>query len=128
MNSRIFFSARQAARGRMALTATVLAMAAAAGTAALASAAFAPQQRINMKVLLLADTAGDPDMPAWEDALKPEGPPYDRINGTPTLTAATFADGDTAKYQAVITSGANGTLPSGRPSGFSDGEWALLRA
>jgi hypothetical protein len=131
MSSRISIKPTRAARRRshIALAAGTLAVIAAAATAALSSATFAPQagQRIDMKVLLLANTAGDADATAWEDSLKREGTPYDRINATP-LSAATLADGDRAKYQAVITSGANGTLASGRPDGFSDADWALLRA
>jgi hypothetical protein len=131
--TRITSHLRHAARRR---SRTVLAVATLAGAAtvaggAMSSAAFAPQagQRIDMKVLLLANSANDPDISAWESNLKREGTPYDRINGaTATLTAGTLADGDRAKYQGVIVAGANGTLASGRPDGFSDAEWALLRA
>jgi hypothetical protein len=98
--------------------------------AALAGAAPAPHagQRIDMKVLLLANDAGDGNLAAWEDNLKREGTPYDRINGdATTLTAATFADGDHAKYQAVIVSGPDGT-DGGKPLQFSLGEFDLLHA
>jgi hypothetical protein len=128
MSSRISSVARR--RFLLAFAAGTLALVVAIAVATLSSAAFAPQagQRIDMKVLLLANTAGDADANAWEDHLEREGTPYDRINATTPLTAATFADGDHAKYQAVIVSGANGTIPSGRPDAFTDAEWALLHA
>jgi hypothetical protein len=128
MSSRTSSVARR--RVLFAFAAGTLALIAAIAAATLSSAAFAPQggQRIDMKVLLLANTPADADATAWEDHLKREGTPYDRINATTPLTAATFADGDHAKYQAVIVSGANGTLASGRPDSFTDAGWALLRA
>jgi hypothetical protein len=98
--------------------------------AALAGAAPTPHagQRIDMKVLLLADDANDGNMAAWEDNLKREGTPYVRINGNTTLTASTFADGDHAKYQGVIVSGLNGTAPGGASVGFDSAELDLLHA
>jgi hypothetical protein len=98
--------------------------------AALAGAAPTPHggQRIDMKVLLLATDASDGNMAAWEDNLKREGTPYTRINSDTPLTAATFADGDHANYQAVIVSGANGTAAGGVPAGFDPAEFDLLHA
>jgi hypothetical protein len=98
--------------------------------AALAGAASAPHAglRVDMRVLLLANDAGDSNIVAWQDNLKREGVPFDVITGATTLTAATFADGTRAKYQAVIVSGANGTQPGGQADAFSEAEWALLRA
>ncbi|MEA2185906.1 MAG: hypothetical protein QOK16_917 [Solirubrobacteraceae bacterium] len=118
-------------RSSLALAITTLAVAATAIASTVSTAAFAPQagQRVDMKVLLLANAASDPDITAWEDSLKREGTLYDRINATAAaLTPATFAAGERAKYQGVIVAGANGTLASGRPDGFSDAEWTLLRA
>src|SRR4051794_18153802 len=107
MSSRSSSAARR--RVLLAFAAGTLALIAAIAAATLSSAAFAPQggQRIDMKVLLLANTAADADATAWEDHLERGGTPYDRINAPTPLTAATFADGDHAKYQAVIVSGAN---------------------
>jgi hypothetical protein len=118
-------------RSRLTLAACVLAIGTTAAAAALSTAASAPAggQRVDMRVLLLANTPGDGDATAWEDNLEREGTPYTRINATdPPLSAATFSSGDHANYQAVIVAGANGTQPSGRADGFTDAEWALLRA
>ena len=133
MTSRILSNPRRfRRRRRIAMVAGTLALSATAATAALSIAAYAPQadQRIDMKVLLLSNTAADATTNAWEDNLKRAGTPYVRINAdtAPALTAATFAAGEQAKYQAVIVSGANGTQASGRSDGFSDAEWAPLRA
>jgi hypothetical protein len=78
-------------------------------------------------MLLLANDAGDANLAAWQDNLKREGVPFDVITGATTLTAATFADGDRAKYQGVIVSGPDGTA-GGIPAQFSAPEFELLRA
>jgi hypothetical protein len=130
MNSRISTNPRRAwRRSRLAVAAGTIAVTAAAAVAFTASAA-APQagQRIDMKVLLLATDGTDGNMAAWEDNLKREGTPYTRINSATALTAATLADGDHAKYQAVIVSGANGTATGGVPAGFTPAEFDLLHA
>jgi hypothetical protein len=109
--------------GAIALTGTVVALAGAAPT---------PQphagQRIDMRVLLLANSAGDTDIVAWKDHLRREGVPYDVLAGdTATLTPATLADGDRAKYEGVVVAGADGTN-GGRPLNFDAGEWDALHA
>ena len=115
-----------------AVVAMLGAAALAAVTAALAGAAGAPPAhtglRVDLRVLLLADDAGDGNIQAWEDNLSREGVPFDLVTGATPLTAATFANGDEAKYEAVIVSGANGTDPAGVPSQFSAAEFALLHA
>ena len=116
---------------RMRLPAVGVAVALLIGTvAAFADAATAPHagQRIDMRVLVLADDAGDANSLAWQDNLRREGVPFDVITGATTLTEATFADGDRARYQAVIVSGANGTTPGGNALQFSAEEFELLRA
>jgi hypothetical protein len=120
-------------RARIAVAAALVAVAATAVTAALSAASAAPGggQRIDMKVLLLATSAGDANATAWEDNLKREGTPYARLNGdTTTLTAAELADGDHALYQAVIVSGSDGTYSLGRPgaTAFTEAEWTTLHA
>jgi hypothetical protein len=106
--------------------------------AAPASAAL-PNQRIDLKVLLLSATGNEPTANAWEVTLKNEGVPFEKkiasASHTP-YTANTFADtlpdGTAhAKYQAVIL--ATGGLLYANDSGqyvsaLSDDEWAALRS
>ncbi|MEA2492220.1 MAG: hypothetical protein QOJ29_131, partial [Thermoleophilaceae bacterium] len=119
-------------RGRIGAALAVAAVGATAAVTSLSSAAPLPPhggQRVDMKVLLLANSATDADATAWEDNLKREGTPYTRINASDAdLTAATFASGDHAFYQAVIAVGANGTQLDGRPDDFTAAEWSALRA
>ncbi len=61
--------------------------------AASASAAL-PNQRTDLKVLLLSATGTEPSTSAWEAALKREGVPFEKrvaTNDDP-YTATTFAD------------------------------------
>jgi hypothetical protein len=100
-----------------------------------ASAAL-PNQRTDLKVLLLAATGTEPTTGAWEAALKREGVPYDKKIATADepYTAETFAttmeDGTPrAKYQAVIL--ATGGLPYADENGnwgsaLGSEEWAAL--
>ncbi len=102
--------------------------------AASAASAAMPNQRTDLKVLLLSATGTEPSTSAWEAALKREGVPFEKkvaTNDEP-YTASTFADtvagAPRAKYQAVIvaTGGLvyedNGTYPSA----LSSDEWAAL--
>jgi hypothetical protein len=102
--------------------------------AASAASAAMPNQRTDLKVLLLSATGTEPSTSAWEAALKREGVPFEKkvaTNDEP-YTASTFADtvadAPRAKYQAVIvaTGGLvyedNGTYPSA----LSADEWAAL--
>jgi hypothetical protein len=99
-----------------------------------AASAAMPNQRTDLKVLLLSATGTEPSTSAWEAALKREGVPFVKkvaTNDEP-YTASTFADtvagAPRAKYQAVIvaTGGLvyedNGTYPSA----LSTEEWAAL--
>ena len=99
-----------------------------------AASAAMPNQRTDLKVLLLSATGTEPSTSAWEAALKREGVPFEKkiaTNDEP-YTASTFADtvagAPRAKYQAVIvaTGGLvyenNGTYPSA----LSTEEWAAL--
>jgi hypothetical protein len=115
-------------RRRMAM-ATVAVAVVLGSVAAWAGAASAPHagQRVDMRMLLLANDAGEANLAAWQDNLKREGVPFDVITGATTLTAATFADGDRAKDQGVIVSGPDGTA-GGIPAQFSAPEFELLRA
>jgi hypothetical protein len=120
-------------RARVGIALAVAALGAPVAVTSLSNAApLAPHggQRVDMKVLLLANSASDADATAWEDNLKREGTPYTRINASDdgTLTDATFASGNRAFYQAVIAVGANGTQPDGRADAFTPEEWAALRA
>ncbi len=87
------------------------------------SAATAAPHRIDLRVLLLDDDS------AWTDALEnqmvTEGIPFDRVSlvapRTTTITAASLATGDHARYQAVIT-------PNAAAGGIGADELAALRA
>ncbi|MEA2128127.1 MAG: hypothetical protein QOJ85_1018, partial [Solirubrobacteraceae bacterium] len=119
-------------RMRALAAAAVAAVAIFAVVASLSGAASLPPhggQRVDMKVLLLANTATDADATGWADNLRREGTPFVRINAgdAGTLIDATFASGDHALYQAVIAVGANGTSADGRPDGFTPAEWTALR-
>jgi hypothetical protein len=96
---------------------------------ALSGAAVVPQpgQRVDLRMLVLANDAADGNSLAWQDNLRREGVPFDVITGATTLTAATFADGDHAKYQGVIVSAPDGTA-GGVPAQFSAAEFDLLHA
>ena len=110
------------------LAVAIFLMAASAASAAL------PNQRTDLKVLLLSATGTEPSTSAWEAALKREGVPFEKKIATQDepYTAETFADTvngtPRAKYQAVIvaTGGLvyedNGTYPSA----LSTEEWAAL--
>ena len=100
-----------------------------------ASAAL-PNQRTDLKVLLLSANGAEPTTGAWEAALKREGVPYEKKIATADepYTADTFAntlaDGTPhAKYQAVII--ASGGLVYADEAGnwgsaLSSEEWAAL--
>jgi hypothetical protein len=109
-----------------------------AATAAPASAAL-PNQRIDLKVLLLSATGTEPTTNAWETTLRNEGVPFEEKIANPSHTpytsdtfADTLPDGTAhAKYQAVIV--ATGGLLYQNDSGqyvsaLSDAEWAALRS
>src|SRR3954471_13640654 len=120
-------------RMRAFAAAAISAVAAVAVAASLSGAASLPPhggQRVDMKVLLLANTAADPDATGWADSLRREGTPFARINASDagTLNDATFANGDHALYQAVIAVGANGTSADGRPDQFPPAETTPLRS
>jgi hypothetical protein len=101
-----------------------------------ASAAL-PNQRTDLKVLLLSATGTEPTTDAWEAALKREGVPFDKKVATPDhtpYTAETFADTladgtPRAKYQGVVV--ATGGLVYQNDAGnyvsaLSSDEWAAL--
>jgi len=93
-------------------------------------------QRIDMKVLLLGASGGEPSFQAWQAQLRREGVPFDQLIATPghaPITAATLsrtlAGGiEEARYQAVIA--AVGGLPrcdeGGCASALAPEEWAAL--
>ena len=99
-----------------------------------AASAALPNQRTDLKVLLLSANGDEPSTAAWEAAMKREGVPFEKKIATQDepYTASTFADtvngAPRAKYQAVIvaTGGLvyedNGTYPSA----LSTEEWAAL--
>jgi hypothetical protein len=100
-----------------------------------ASAAL-PNQRTDLKVLLLSANGAEPTTAAWEAALKREGVPYENkvAASDEPYTAGTFAetlaDGTPhARYQAVIV--ATGGLVYADEAGnwgsaLSSDEWAAL--
>ena len=99
-----------------------------------AASAALPNQRTDLKVLLLSANGSEPSTAAWEAALKREGVPYEKKIATQDepYTASTFADtvngAPRAKYQAVIV--ATGGLVyednGSYPSALSTEEWAAL--
>jgi hypothetical protein len=113
----------------------LLALAAAGGAAVtvavagMAGAATAPPAgpRVDLRVLVLAPSTAAGDIAAWQDNLRREGVPHDVVTSATPLTAGMLADGERARYEAVIVAGADGTN-GGRPSGFDAAEWTALRA
>jgi hypothetical protein len=93
---------------RKAIIASVIAVA--LGIAGAPASATVPNQRTDMKVLVLSATGSEPTTAAWEATLKREGVPYDELVAAPGHTpytldtfADTLADGTPrAKYQAVV--------------------------
>jgi hypothetical protein len=80
-----------------------------AALAALASPASAgtplPDQRVDLRVLLLSADGNEPSYQAWRAQLQREGVPFDAIVATQAgpITYEQLADGNTrARYQAVI--------------------------
>jgi hypothetical protein len=103
--------------------------------------AFAPGQRIDVRVLLISADGTEPGFGAWKAELTREGVPYDTFvaytgaTRTATLTDDRLADyaADHAKYSAVILStgdlGRTVTNPDATTSylsAFTDAEWATL--
>jgi hypothetical protein len=97
-----------------------------------------PNQRVELKVLILSATGHEPTTDAWEAALRNEGVPFETKVASPghqPYGADTFADtlpdGTAhAKYEAVILAG--GGLLYANDSGqyvsaLSDSEWSALR-
>jgi hypothetical protein len=116
----------------------IAAFATLAMTAAPASAAL-PNQRIDLKVLLLSATGNEPTTNAWEVTLRNEGVPFEEKIAsashtpyTPDTFADTLPDGTAhARYQAVIlaTGGLLYQNDSGQyVSALSDDEWAALNS
>jgi len=103
---------------------------------ALASAPAGAAQRIDMRVLLLGVSGGEPTFQAWEAQLRREGVPYTTFLATRGHTAlraealSRRLEGgiEEARYQAVIA--AVGNLPvcdeEGCHSALSAEEWAVL--
>lgn len=85
---------------------TTLILAAMAMIAAMAPTASAiePNQRVDLKVLLITDGLTRPSFNAWEASLEREGVPYDVFDGSvDTLEAADLEAGPAhARYQAVV--------------------------
>lgn len=64
---------------------------------------FSPAQRIDCRVLLLAAKLRDPATEMWQDTLVRTGIPFDvHVPGHRGLTYHRLADGEHARYQAVI--------------------------
>jgi hypothetical protein len=121
-------------RGKLCLTTTiVLSLCALAALTAPATAA----QRIDMKVLLLGATGGEPSFQAWRAQLQREGVPFTQLVATPghaPITAATLSQTlpegtQEARYEAVVV--ATGGLPvcsETCTSALSTEEWAALQS
>jgi hypothetical protein len=103
---------------------------------ALASASAGAAQRVDLRLLLLGASGGEPTFQAWEAQLRREGVPYDEIVARPghtAITAATLSrtlEGgiQEGRYQAVIV--AVGNLPvceeRGCFSALSAEEWTAI--
>jgi len=103
---------------------------------ALAAAPAGAMQRIDMRVLLLGASGGEPTFQAWEAQLRREGVPYDTLIATrghtpiraETLSRRLEGGIEEARYQAVIA--AVGNLPvcdeEGCHSALSAEEWTAL--
>jgi 6,7-dimethyl-8-ribityllumazine synthase len=72
-----------------------------------------------MRVLLLANDAGDGNVVGWQDNLKREGVPFDVISGTTPLTAATFAEADRAAALCALGVTSLGATTHGRSASAS---------
>ena len=88
----------------------------------------APNLSVDARVLIITADGTDAAFEAIEGALGFLGTPYDVLNATtgPTLTAATLADGDHGRYQAVFLD--VGDLSVNGVSAFSNDEWMTLSA
>ena len=90
-------------------------------------------QRLDLRVLVMAATAGESTLEAWTSALAREGIPYDTFIATtadPLLATALEPIADQGKYQAVVL--ATGDLvycdAGGCYSALDASEWAVLNA
>ena len=88
----------------------------------------APNLSVDARALVITADGTDAAFEAIEGALGFLGTPYDVLNATtgPTLTAATLADGDHGKYQAIFLD--VGDLSVNGASAFSNDEWTTLSA
>ena len=97
------------------LIAAVVGAAALVALPAAGAAIGAPDQRIDLQILLLSQSGAEPSLDAWKRALALEGVPYRvrRIGaGQTPLTQAELAAGNRARYQGVVlaTSGVDAAL------------------
>jgi hypothetical protein len=89
---------------------------------------------VKMRLLVVSADGKETDLPAIQNYLSEIGVPYDTLIATtaPAVTASTFSDGTTGKYQGIILTTGNLTYsPDGGASwvsAFSTDEWTALWA
>ena len=86
---------------------------------------------VKMRLLVISADGKETDLPAIQNYLNEIGVPYDTLTATtaPAVTASTFSDGTTGKYQGVILTTGNLTYDSGGGnwvSAFTPDEWTAL--
>ncbi|GAG22314.1 unnamed protein product, partial [marine sediment metagenome] len=127
-----YFNKFQVKTGLLALTALATLL-----SATIPALAALPNQRTELKVLLLSADDTEPTTHAWEAEFKREGVPYEKLVLVPEhvpLTSSAFADtlpsGEPhAKYQAVViaTGGLVYFSPQGTwTSALTSDEWSAL--
>jgi hypothetical protein len=116
---------------------TILVAAGVLMTATLASGA-STDQRIDLKLLVLAPSPSAGGVATWKSQLDREGVPYDVVYGdssTDALTPDMLSMESRAYYQGVVVIGADASTdwdatvgPTGAPPGFSRASWSALHA
>jgi hypothetical protein len=87
-----------------------------------------PGVSVDARILIVTADGTDAAFEAIRDTLAFLGTPFDVLDATsgPTLTAATLAEGDHGRYQAIFLD--VGDLSVNGGSAFSNDEWAALAA
>jgi hypothetical protein len=96
-----------------------------------AAHAAAPNQQVDLRILLLSATGSEPSYQAWSAALQREGVPFDAIvaSTAPAITSSTLQSSSThARYQAIVlaTGGLISCDANGCASALSADEWTAI--
>lgn len=97
------------------------------------ASAATPNQRVDLRILVLSANGAEPSFQAWTAALEREGVPFDAIvaNSAPPITSSTLTSTSAhAKYQAIVmaTGGLISCDVNGCASALSPDEWAAINA